>query len=153
MLPDSNNYVQKKSKRLAILTKEKQILVDTTLQKPSQIIQMFEEALYSLVGDSIKVSTPNDEFQLSEWEYDCPAAPAVFWKYVKEVIQDIVTYTPQLGMAQEFHSKNIKLLLAAVTKHFLLHSEYTFQKSDLELRTYISKALKILTVPINKEPH
>ena len=75
------------------------------------------------------------------------------WKSVKEDVQDIVTYTQQLGMAQEFHSEDIKLLLEAVTKHFLWHSEYPFQENDLELRAYISKALKKPTVSINKEPH
>ena len=56
-------------------------------------------------------------------------------------------------MAQEFHSEDIQLLLEAVTKHFLWHSEYPFQENDLELRAYISKALRKPTVPINKKPH
>ena len=55
-------------------------LVDTTPRKPRRIIQMFEEALHALVGYSIKVSKPNDESRLTEWEYGCPAAPDVFWK-------------------------------------------------------------------------
>ena len=77
----------------------------------------------------------------------------MFWKSVKEDIQDIGTYTQQLGMAQEFHSEDIKLLLEAVTKYFLSHSEYPLQQQDLELRAYISKALRKPTVPINKELH
>ena len=90
---------------------------------------------------------------MTEWEYDCPAAPDVFWKTMKENIQDIVTYTQQLGMAQEFHSVDVKLLLEAVIKDFLWYSEYPFQENDLELRAEISKGLKKPTVPINKEPH
>ena len=80
---------------------------------------MFEEALHAPVGYSIKVSKPNDKSWLTEWEYDCPAAPDVLWKSVKDDIQDIVTYMQQLGMAQEFYSEYIKLLLEAVTKHCL----------------------------------
>ena len=64
-----------------------------------------------------------------------------------------MTYTQQLGMAQEFHSEDIKLLLEAVTKHVLWHSEYAFQEKDLELRAYISKALRKPAVFINMEPH
>ena len=71
------------------------------------------------MGYAIPVSKPNDKSRLTEWEQDCPVAPDVFWKSVKEDIQDIVTYVQQLGMAQEFHTENIKLLLEAVTKHFL----------------------------------
>ena len=56
-------------------------------------------------------------------------------------------------MAQEFHSEDIKLLLEAVTKHFLWSQEYLLQENDLELRAYISKVLEKSTVPINKEPH
>ena len=94
-------------------------LVDTTARKRRGIIQTFEEALHSAVGYAIKVSNPNDEYQLTEWEYDCPAAADTFWKSVKEDIQDIVTHTQQLGIAQEFNSEDMKLLLAGVTKHFL----------------------------------
>ena len=67
---------------------------------------------------SIKLSKPNDEFRLTDWEYDCPAAPVVFWKSVKQDIQDIVTYTQQLGMAQEFHYEDIQLLLEVAIKYF-----------------------------------
>ena len=109
-----------------MLPEEIQKLVDTTSQKPRRIIQTFEAALHSPVEYSIKVTKPNDESRLTEWEYDYPAALDVFWKLVKEDIQDIVTYTEQLGMAQEFHSEDIKLLLEAVTKHFLWHPEYPF---------------------------
>ena len=56
-------------------------------------------------------------------------------------------------MAQAFYLQDIKLVLEAVIKHFLCHSEYTFQEIDLELRTYISKVLRQPTVPISKEPH
>ena len=56
-------------------------------------------------------------------------------------------------MAQEFHSEDIKLVLEAVTKHFLWHSKYTSQENDLELKAYISKALRKPTAPINKKPH
>ena len=56
-------------------------------------------------------------------------------------------------MAQEFHSEDIKLLLEAVTKYFLWHSEYRFQQNNLELRAHISKKLRKPTVPINKELH
>ena len=85
-------------------------------------------------GYSIKISHANDESRFTEWAYDCPAAPEVFWKSIKEDIQDIVTYTQQLYMAQEFHSEDIKLLLEAVTKHFLCQSEYPFQENHLELK-------------------
>ena len=108
MSSDSKSYVPKKSKRLVILPEELQRLVDTTPRKPKQIIQTLEVVLHSLVGYSIKVSKPNDESRLIEWEYDCLAVPDVFWKSVKEDIQDIVTYTQQLGMAQESHSEDIK---------------------------------------------
>ena len=101
-----------------MLLKEIQRLVDTTPRKLREIIQTFEEALYAPVGNSMKVSQPKDESRLTEWEYDCPAVPDVFWKSVKEDMQDIVTYTQQLRMAQEFHSEDIKLCLEAVTKHF-----------------------------------
>ena len=151
MLSDSKSYVAKKSTRLAMLPEEIQRLVDTTPRKPKQMIQTFEEALYSPVGYSIQVSKPNDESPLTEWEYDCPAALDVFWKSIKDDIQNIMTYTQQLGMAQEFHSEDIKLLLEAVTKHCLWHSEYPFQENDLELRAYISKALRKPMVPINKK--
>ena len=136
-----------------MLPEEIQKLVDTTPQKLRQIIETFEEALHSPVGYSIKLSKPNYESRLTEWEYDCPAALDVFWNSVKEDTQEIVTYTQQLGMAQDFHSKDIKLLLEAVTKHFLWHSKYTFQENDLELRAYISKALRKPMFPINKEPY
>ena len=56
-------------------------------------------------------------------------------------------------MAQQFHFEDIKLLPEAATKHFLWHLEYTFQEHNLELRAYMSKALKKPMVPINKEPH
>ena len=54
-------------------------------------------------------------------------------------------------MAQEFHSKSIKLLLVVVTKHVSWHSECAFQEKDLELRAYISKAVRKPRVLINKE--
>ena len=114
---------------------------------------MFEEVLHSLVEYSINVSKPNKESQLTEWEYDCLAALDVFWKLVKEDIQDIITYTQQLGMAQEFNSAHIKLLFEPTTKHFLWHSDYPLQKNDLELRLCISKALKKPMVPINTEQY
>ena len=79
---------------------------------------MFEEALYSPVGYSIKLSKPNDKSRLTEWEYDCAAAPDVFLKSIKENIPDIITYTQQLGMAHKCHSKYLKLLLEVVTKYF-----------------------------------
>ena len=59
----------------------------------------------------------------------------------------------QLGIAQEFHSKNIKLLLEAVTKQFLWHSGYLFYQNNLELIVYMSKVLRKPMVLINKEPH
>ena len=93
--------------------------MDTTLGNPQGIIQTFEKALHSIVRYSIKVSKPNDESQLTEWKYDSPAALNVFWKSVKENIQDIIKYTQQCGTALEFHYKDIKLLLEAVIKHFL----------------------------------
>ena len=136
-----------------MLPEEIQRLVDTTPRKPRRIIQKFKEVFYLPVGYSIEVSKPNDESRLTECEYDCPAAVDVFWKSVKEDIQDIITYTQQLGMAQEFHIEDIKLLLEALTKHFLWHSEYPFQERDLELRIYIRKALRKPTVPIKKEAH
>ena len=77
----------------------------------------------------------------------------MFRKSVKEYIQDIVTYTQQLGMAQEFHLESIMLPLEGVTKHFLWHSEYQFQENELKLSTYINKAFKKPTVSISKEPH
>ena len=118
MSSDSMTCVPKKSIRLAMLPEKIQRLVDTILQSPRQIIQTFEEALHIPVSYSIKVSQSNDEFRLTEWEYECAAALDVFWKSVKQDIQVIVTYRQQLGMAQEFHSEDIKLLLEAVTKHF-----------------------------------
>ena len=45
------------------------------------------------------------------------------------------------------------MLLEAVSKHFLWHSEYPFQENDIALRAYISKALKKLLVPIYKEQY
>ena len=56
-------------------------------------------------------------------------------------------------MSQEFYSQDIKLVLEAITKHFLQHSEYLFQEFDLEARAYIRKALKKPTVLINREPY
>ena len=136
-----------------MLPEEIQRLVDTTPRKPRRIIHTFEEALHSLVGYVINVSKPNDKSRLTEWKYDYPAALDVFWKSVKEEIQDIVPYTQHLGMAQEFHSADIRLLLEAVIKHFLWHSEYRLPENDLELRAYINKPFMKPTVPINKEPH
>ena len=66
MSSDSKSYVKKKSRRLALLPEEIQKLVDTTAWKQRGIIQTFEEALYALVGYSIKVSKPNDESRLTE---------------------------------------------------------------------------------------
>ena len=114
---------------------------------------MFEVALHSLVSYSIKVSKPNNDSHLTEGEYDCPVALDVFGKSVKDDIQDIRTYTQQLGMAQEFHPEDIKLLWEVVKKYFLWHLEYPFQENDLELKAYISEALKKPIVPINKKPH
>ena len=54
-------------------------------------------------------------------------------------------------MAQEFHSEDIKLLLGGVTKYFSWHLEYPFQENDLDVRAYLSKALKKPTVSIKKE--
>ena len=153
MSSDSRSYVLKKSRRLAMLPAEIQRLVDATPRKPRRIIKTFEEVLYSLAHNSIQITKPNDKFWLTEWQYDCPAAPHVFWKSVKQDIKDIMTYMQQLGMAQEFHSQNVKLLLEAVTKHFSWQSEYPFLENDLELRACISKALKKPTVPINKQPY
>ena len=45
-------------------------------------------------------------------------------------------------MAQEYHCEDIKLLLVAITKHFLQHAEYLFQEINLELRACLSKTLK-----------
>ena len=47
------------------------------------------------MGYSIKLSKPYDKSWLTEPEYDCPVARDVFWKSVKEDIQDIVTYMQQ----------------------------------------------------------
>ena len=77
----------------------------------------------------------------------------MFWKSVTEDMQNVVTCTEQLGMAQEFQCEDVKLLLAVVTKHFLWHSEYPVQKNNLELRAYIIKALRKPMVLINKELH
>ena len=136
-----------------MLCKEIQILVDTTLWKARRIIHTLEEELHTLVGYAIEVSNPKCKEGLTEWEYDCPAAPDVYWKSVKEDIQDIVMYTQQLGMAREFHSEAIKLQLEVVTKYYLWHSLYSFQENDLELSTYINKELRKPTIPINQEPH
>ena len=93
--------------------------MNTTPQKLRGIIEIFVEALHKPVGNSIKVSQPNNESCLTELEYECPVALDMFWKLVKEDIQDIATYIQQLSTAQELHSEDIKLLLKAVTKHFL----------------------------------
>ena len=153
MLSNSKSYIPKKSRRLALLLEKIQRPVDTTPRKPRRIIQRFEEVLHSPVGYAIQVAKPNEESLLTKWKYDCPAASDVFVKSVKEDIQDIVTYTQQLGMAQEFHSQDVKLLLEALIKHFLWHLEYPFQEKDLELRAYISKVLRKPTLPINQELH
>ena len=55
------------------------------------MIKIFEETLHLPMGYSIKVSQSKDKSRLTEWEYDCPAALNVFWKLVKEDMQDIVT--------------------------------------------------------------
>ena len=81
-------------------------------------MQTFEMALHLPVEYSIKVSIPDHKFRLTQWEYECPAAPDVFCKSIKEDMQDIVIYVQQLDMAQRFHFSDMKLLLAAVTKHF-----------------------------------
>jgi hypothetical protein len=146
-------YVPKKSRRLAMLPEEIQKLVDVTPRKPRRIIQSFEEVLHTPINYSIEVLKPNEESRLTEWKFDCPPAPELFWKSVKDNLENIVLYTQQLGMAQEYHPEDIKLLLEAVTKHFLWGEEYPFQESDLELKAYISKSLKKPQVPINKEPH
>ena len=119
MSPDSKSYVPKKLRRLAMLAEEIQTLEDTTPQKARRIMETFEEALHSPVGCAIKISKPNDELRVTEWEYDCLAVLDLFWKSVKKDIQDMVTYTQQLRMAQEFHSEDIKLILEEVIKHFL----------------------------------
>ena len=102
-----------------MLLQEIQMLVDMAPHKARRIIQTLEEELYSPMVYSIKVSKPYDKSRLTTWEYDCPAAPHVFWKSVKANILDIVTYMQQLVMAQDLHSDDIKLILEAVTKHFL----------------------------------
>ena len=53
-----------------MLHEEIQKLVVTTQRKPRRIILTFEGALHALVGYAIKVSKPNNEFGLTEWEYD-----------------------------------------------------------------------------------
>ena len=58
----------------------------------------------------------------------------------------------QVGIAQEFNSKDIKLLLEAVTKH-LWHSESSLEDNDLQLKAYIRKALRKPTIHINKAPY
>ena len=78
-----------------------------TPQKPSQIILTFEEALHVQVAYSTNVSTGNDKSWLTEWDCDCPAAPDVLQKSVKAEMQDIVTDTQQLGMAQKFCSEDV----------------------------------------------
>ena len=118
MFSDLKSCIPKKLKRLAMLPEEIPRVVNTTRQKLRQMIQTFEEALHSPVSYSRKVWKSNDEFRLTEWEYDCSAVPNMFLKSVKQDIQDIITYTHQLGMAPEFNSKDIKLSLKAVTKHF-----------------------------------
>ena len=45
------------------------------------------------------------------------------------------------------------MLLEAVTKHVLVHSEYPFRENNLELRAYINKGLKKQLVTIHKELH
>ena len=102
-----------------MLLKEMQKLVDTNPRKPRRRIQAFEEALDLLVIYSIKISKARDESRLTEWEDDCPTAPDVSWKSVKDDIQDIVMYTLQWGIAQEFHSEHIKLLPEVRRNHFL----------------------------------
>ena len=66
MLSSSKNYVPKNSRRLAILPEEIEMLVDTTLQKPKQISQSFEEELHLSGGYSTKVSKSNNESHLTE---------------------------------------------------------------------------------------
>lgn len=56
-------------------------------------------------------------------------------------------------MAKEFHFEDMKFLLEALTKYFLLHSEYSLQENDWELRACINKSLKKLWLAINKEPN
>ena len=69
-----------------MIDEEIQRLVDTTTRKLRRTIEIFEAALHLPVGYAIKVSKPNDEYQLTEWEYDCRAALDVFWNSVKEDI-------------------------------------------------------------------
>ena len=99
MSSDSKSYVLQKWIRLAMLSEEIQKVVDTTTRKPRAIIQTCEQALHLVVSYSINLSKPDDKSRLTEWEHDCPAAPQGFWNSIKEHIQNIATYTQELGIA------------------------------------------------------
>ena len=77
-------------------------LVDTTTHMLKQIIQTSEQVLHATVRYGIQVFRPNNKSRFTEWEYDCTAVPDLYCKSVKENILDIVTYTQQLGIAEEF---------------------------------------------------
>ena len=70
---NSKSYVPKKLRKLGMLWHVIPSPVETIPQKLRRIIQPFEEALDLAVGNSMKVSKPNDESLLAQGEYDCPA--------------------------------------------------------------------------------
>ena len=82
MLCDSKSYISTKSRKLTMLPEEIHKVVEATSQKERRIIATFEEALHIPVDYAIKISKPANEYQLSEWECDCPTAPDVFYVMV-----------------------------------------------------------------------
>jgi len=90
----------------------------------------------------------------NEYQWYTPPAPQSFWKKESQRIDEILAYTQRLGLAQEYHDEDIKLLLEAVGKHYLWkETNYPFLETELDLKAVFQKELKKPIVPLGKEPH
>jgi len=66
----------------------------------------------------------------------------------------MLAYTQRLGLAQEYHDEDIKLLLEAVVKHYVWkETNYPFVETELDWKAVFQKELKKPVVPLGKEPH
>jgi len=69
-------------------------------------------------------------------------------------IDEILVYIQSLGLVQEYHDEDIKLLLEAVGKHYLQKkSNYPFVETELDLNAFFVEELKKPVVPLGQEPH
>jgi len=129
-------------------------LISNTPRKERATRQAFEQAVTDPVRWEFTTTRPGPDSRLTEYQWITPPAPQSFWMQESKRIDEILAYTHGLGLAQQYHDKDIKLLLEAVGKHYLWkETNYTFVETELDLKVVFQKELKKPVVPLGKEPH